>query len=213
MAPAEVSTQGGEQGEDAPKRRCIATGESTPRGGLIRFVIAPDRKLVPDLAETLPGRGLWLTARRDIVEAACARKLFARAARGAVDVPEGLADRLEELLVRRAVNLIGLARRAGQLATGFEAVREWLAAGKAGLLLSARDASPDGVRKLRTGARGLPYVDLLDREELGRACGRDEVVHGAMAPGRLANALAREARRLSGFRGASAPSDGDDGRT
>lgn len=195
-----------------PARRCIVTGESGPRDGLIRFVVAPDGHLVPDLAETLPGRGLWLTARRDIVDTACARKLFAKAARGAVTVPEGLADRLEELLARRAAELIGLARRAGQLVTGFEAVREWLAAGRAGLVITARDAAADGARKLRGLAAGLPVVDVLDRAELGRACGRDEAVHAAVAPGRLADALAREAGRLAGFRGAAAPADGDGGR-
>lgn len=197
----------------APERRCIVTGETGPRDGMIRFVVGPDRQLVPDLAESLGGRGLWLTARRDIVDTACARKLFAKAARGAVDVPEGLADQLERLLVRRVAEFLGLARRAGQLATGFDSVRTWLAEGRAGLLVTASDASDDGVRKLRSLSRDLPRIAVLDRAELGRACGRDEVVHGAVAPGKLADTLAREARRLSGFRGARAPhGDGDDGR-
>lgn len=197
----------------APERRCIVTRESEPRDGMIRFVVGPDRTLVPDLAESLGGRGLWLTARRDIVDTACARKLFAKAARGAVDVPEDLADQLERLLVRRVAEFLGLARRAGQLATGFDSVRKWLADGRAGLIVAASDASDDGVRKLRSLDRGLPRITVLDRFELGQACGREEVVHGAVAPGRLADALVREAHRLSGFRGARAPQgDGDDGR-
>jgi len=37
---------------------------------MIRFVVAPDGTLVPDLAAKLPGRGMWLSASGDVLEAA-----------------------------------------------------------------------------------------------------------------------------------------------
>jgi len=37
---------------------------------MIRFVLAPDGTLVPDLAAKLPGRGMWLSASGDVLEAA-----------------------------------------------------------------------------------------------------------------------------------------------
>ena len=49
------------------ERRCIYTREVAPRDGLIRFAVSPEGEVVPDLEEKLPGRGLWLTARADIV--------------------------------------------------------------------------------------------------------------------------------------------------
>ena len=49
---------------DEPERRCIVTGEVQPKAGLIRFVAGPDGQVVPDLAEKLPGRGIWVTADR-----------------------------------------------------------------------------------------------------------------------------------------------------
>ena len=103
-----------------PLRRCIATGESRPREALLRFVVGPDDVLVPDVAGRLPGRGLWLTARRDMMEVARSKKLFARAARCAVRAPDGLADQVEALLARRCLELIGLARRAEAAVAGFE---------------------------------------------------------------------------------------------
>ena len=42
-----------------PERRCVATGASGPTEDLIRFVADPDGVLTPDLAERLPGRGVW----------------------------------------------------------------------------------------------------------------------------------------------------------
>ena len=90
--------------EDDPSRRCIVTGEVRPKTELVRFVVDPAGAIVPDVAARLPGRGLWLTARRDIVATAMAKRLFARAARAPVVVDEGLADRVERFWPRGAAN-------------------------------------------------------------------------------------------------------------
>ena len=50
--------------ETGPLRRCIVTRERLPKERMIRFVVGPDRALVPDLAARLPGRGIWLSAPR-----------------------------------------------------------------------------------------------------------------------------------------------------
>src|SRR5262249_25133213 len=105
-----------------PQRRCICTGESGDRPFLLRFVIGPDDELVPDVAARLPRRGLWWPPRRDIVERAVAKRLFARAARRPVTVPLGLADRIEALLAQRCRDGLGLARRAGLAVAGFTKV-------------------------------------------------------------------------------------------
>ena len=53
---------------------------------------------------------------------------------------------------------------------------------------------------MRALASGLPLVDLFSGAELGRALGRQGVVHLVLAPGRLAESLLGEAARLAGFR-------------
>lgn len=188
---------------DGIERRCLVTGERRPRQGLVRFVVDPSGTVVPDVDGRLPGRGLWLTAARDIVERACRKGLFSRAQRGPASAPDDLADLVERLLARRCIELIGLARRAGQAVAGFEQVAEWLRAGRAGLLIEAADAAPGGAGKLRALATGLPVVAVLDAAELGAALGRDRAVHVAVAPGRLAQRLIEEAARLGGFRSAA----------
>jgi len=188
------------EGESAVTRRCLVTGEVQPKAGLVRFVVSPEGAVVPDVAERLPGRGLWLTARRDIVNAAVAKRLFGRAARRPVIVDEALADRVEALLVARCRDLIGLARRAGEAAMGFVKVERMLAAGVAGLLLGAADGGRDGRVRLEALARGLNERAELTAVELGAAFGRDIAVHVALREGRLAAALTRELDRLKGFR-------------
>jgi len=130
------------------ERRCIVTRERFPRSRLIRFVIDPDGQVVPDVDERLPGRGLWLSPGRDMVEMAASRRAFARAARRAVIVPADLADRVEALLVRRCLNILSLARRGGQVVTGFEKVRARLRDGTVGVVLSASDGAIDGRTKV-----------------------------------------------------------------
>ena len=186
--------------ETATTRRCLVTGEVRPKAGLIRFVVSPEGAIVPDVAERLPGRGLWLTARRDIVRTAVAKRLFGRAARRPVIVDDALADRVEALLVARCRDLIGLARRAGEAAMGFVKVERMLAAGVTGLLLGAADGARDGRVKLKALAPAMPERAELTAVELGAAFGRDGVVHVALREGRLAAALARELDRLKGFR-------------
>lgn len=183
-----------------PERRCIVTRASAPKEGMIRFVRSPDGVLTPDLAEVLPGRGLWLTARRDIVETAVAKRQFGRALKAAVDVPANLADRIEALLVVRCVDLLGLLNRAGQLSVGAMRAREWVRAGKAALLLTAADSDGRDGADLKQAARDIDVADVLRSEELGRAIGRERIVHMAVAGGRLGDALLRETRRLAGFR-------------
>ncbi len=183
-----------------PRRRCIVTRESRDQSELLRFVLDPEGRVRLDLEQRLPGRGMWLSADRDVVNKAVAKNLFARAARARAVAPAGLADEVERLLARRALDTLGLARRAGQVTAGFEQVRAALRVDRAAVLLAAADGAADGRRKLRRLATDLPLITAFSRAELGAALGRDDMVHVAVAPGPLARRLLSDVERLAGFR-------------
>jgi hypothetical protein len=180
------------------ERRCIVTGRTRQEAHLIRFVVGPDDTIVPDLAAKLPGRGIWVTAERG----ALAKAQFAKPAKRKVKVPDGLADTVEKLIVRRMQDDLGLAKRAGVLVSGFDTVADMIA--NAAVLVEAADGAADGRRKLLGAARsrgGDPVVvDCLTSEEIGVALGRENVIHAALKSGQLAERLIFEAGRLSGFR-------------
>ena len=182
------------------RRRCIASGAVLDKGELMRFVIDPDGAVVLDLRGNLPGRGLWLSARRDMVEKACTRNLFARAARMPVRTPADLADQVARALRGRCLQMIGLARRAGSVTLGHETVKKCLARGQAGVLIQALDAAIGGRHKLarlaEAAAPTVPVVEVFSAAELGRALGREEVVHVALAPGGMADRFLAEVARL-----------------
>jgi uncharacterized protein len=184
----------------SPQRRCIVTGEVADKSALLRFVVGPDGTVVPDIDARLPGRGLWLTARRDIVERAVAKRAFARAARRPVSAPPELADRIESLLARRCGDLLGLARRAGLAVAGFDRVGEAVRRGRAELLLFALDGAAGGRHKLAALGGELASAGVLTAAELGAAFGRERIVHAAVGGGKLCGRLRLDLSRLAGLR-------------
>ena len=186
-----------EQGR--PVRRCIGSGAVRSKDEMVRFIVGPNAEIVADVEERLPGRGFWLSADRDVLMKAGAKHMFAKAARRSVRVPDNLADQVEGALVRRCLSLVGLARRAGQAVVGYEKCREWLKSGRAGIVVAASDGSAAGRAKLQALAGGVP-IAVLRADEMGAAAGRDRAVHIVVSPGRLADSLKREAKRLAGFR-------------
>ena len=187
-----------------PERRCLVTGEPGGKAGLIRFVLDPDRHVVPDLAERLPGRGAWVSADRAHVDAAVSKGLFARAFKSACQADVNLSDGIEASLAERVCDYIGLARRAGEAIAGFDQVLAMLKTERPALLIAARDAGADGKEKLRRALRSRDvetnYIDSLTRAELSLALGRENVVHVALRSGGLAQKCLIEGRRLTGFR-------------
>lgn len=212
MARHAAVDEAADEGAEGSLRRCIVSGAVRPPEQMVRFVVGPDGCVVPDVDRSLPGRGIWLSAARDVVNTAVAKKLFAKAARARVTAPDDLADRVEAMLARRCLELLGLARRAGQAVAGYEKVRAQLQAGQGALLLEASDGAAGGIGKIRALAPELPLVTLFDAAALGAALGREAAVHVVVAPGRLAQRLLHEAARLAGFRPGRVEFDGEPGR-
>lgn len=179
---------------------------------MIRFVLSPEGEVVPDLAAKLPGRGAWVVADRAAIDAAAKKGLFARALEAPAKAPKDLADRIEALLQRRLLELLGQARGAGGLLLGSAQVQAAARAGEILALIEASDGAPDGRRKnigaLKAGGAydparpldGALVVACFTSRELSLALGRENVVHAALPEGGLAVRFLAEARRLQGFR-------------
>jgi predicted RNA-binding protein YlxR (DUF448 family) len=190
------------------ERRDLVTGEVMPEERLVRFVAGPDGAVVPDVARKLPGRGLWVEARRESVDLAARKGGFSRAAKAKLTAPADLADQVDRLLAARLLSGLGLARRAGDLTLGFEKAASAIEAGKVAWMVEAADGSADGRRKLLQSARRARAANLrspqllgaFSAEELGLALGLGNVIHVAFLAGRGAERWTIDVERLSGFR-------------
>src|SRR5258708_40263542 len=109
------------------RRFCAAAGAVRPVDEMIRFVIGPDGVAVPDLKRRLPGRGIWITATRQALYAALARKAFARAFKDDVRVTADVVDTTERLIERAALEALAICHKAGKVAIGFANVAAALA--------------------------------------------------------------------------------------
>jgi len=166
----------------------------------LRFVLDPSGIVTPDFSGKLPGRGAWVTATREAIEMAVAKGAFARSFKSTAPAPDGLAAMVEAGIAKAAANALGLARRVGDAAAGFDQARQLLRENKAAALISASDGAEDGKRKLKALAKGAEVFSIFDCRELSAALGRDGVIHVALNRGPAAKRFIREARRLERFR-------------
>jgi len=199
------------------ERMCIATRTVKPTGELIRFVVAPDGAVVPDLKQKLPGRGVWVTATREALALAVRRKAFGAAFRRDVKADAGLVGLTERLLERAALDALAICGKASLAVAGFAKVEAALARDRVAALLHASDAADDGVRKLdaavqwRDGDNRVPIVRDFSSEQLDLALARPNVVHAALLIGSASDAFLARHARLARFRSGASP-QGDEGR-
>lgn len=198
------------------ERMCLVTRAARPQSRLIRFVRRPDGVIVPDLQARLPGRGVWVTAERTVLNQAVSRNLFARGLKAEVHVPDGLVQQTADLLNAGALGRLGLARKAGQLVAGFAKVAAAIESGKAGFVLVASDAADDGRRKMqavirrRFGPDGGPGVtDRWSSDEMSLAIGRTNVIHAAVLEGSAGQSFKQAAMKLLVFEGLAGEDAGD----
>jgi hypothetical protein len=188
------------------ERLCAATGEVTPVADMIRFVLAPDGSVVPDLKRRLPGRGIWITATRPALCSALARKAFARSFRREVRVAGDLVDSTERLLERAALDALGMAHKAGRAILGFAKVAAALGRERVAALIHASDAGQDGTRKLNACLQQCPNIENIviintfAISQLDLAFGRANVVHAVLVAGPETEAFLARVARLERFR-------------
>jgi predicted RNA-binding protein YlxR (DUF448 family) len=188
------------------QRFCAVSGAVRPVEELVRFVVAPDGTAVPDLKRRLPGRGIWITATRQALGAAMARKTFARGFKRDVRVASDLVEATERLIERAALDALAICHKAGNVAIGFANVEAALARAPVVALLNAAEAAPDGVRKLaatlrrRAEVAEIAVVDAFTSAQLDLALGRSNVVHAALLAGPESETFLARRARLERFR-------------
>ena len=158
---------------DTSLRKCIVSGEARPRDRMIRFVAGPVGELVPDLDEKLPGRGIWLSAERDMVNTALAKDLFSRCGAPKSDYTRRSGGPVGKPDGQAVYGFSGLGPSCRLcVVAGFEKTAAWLGEGKTGVLLQALDGAPGGHEKVTALAGDLPMVRAFTGRELGQRIGK-----------------------------------------
>ncbi|MGL3105759.1 RNA-binding protein [Bradyrhizobium sp. BR 1432] len=196
--------------KSATMRMCAVSREVRPIDELIRFVVSPQGDIVPDLKRKLPGRGMWITASRQVVAEAVRRHQFSKAFKRELHTPQTLPADIETLLVRSVTEALGIAAKAGQVVAGFGKVESALREGTVEVLIHASDGAADGIRKLdmlarqNAGNRGarppLPVITALKSIELDLALTRSNVIHAALLAGPASRSFLSRSQMLVRYR-------------
>lgn len=167
-----------EQPESGPRRSCIACRREGDKDSFLRFVLAPDGTITPDLEWKLPGRGAYVCQSRRCLLDAVSRRQFGRAFKGAAATVDGreLSELLKRIMEQRIGSYLALATKAGTTISGGEAIERSLKGNsRPRLLVLATDISPAIGERLGSIATrfAIPLIQVLSKDLLGQLVGKE----------------------------------------
>lgn len=181
------------------ERKCIVSGAVMAKEELLRFTVTPDNRVIPDFKKKLPGKGIWVKNSKQVLTTAVAKNLFSKAYKKNVKADAGLVEVVEELLSKRGLDSISLARKAGVLLTGLDKVSEAIKKGKVAFVLEAKDAGSDGYNRIALLAKELEIFRTYNVEELDKALDKVNTVHVAFLKSPMAKSVYNEFSRFESF--------------
>jgi uncharacterized protein len=170
---------------------------------LLRFVLAPDRTLVPDLLAKLPGRGAYTCVRESCLRAALTKRQFARSFKGEVVAgdPDSLVAQLAGIMEERIASYLALANKGGKIVSGSEKVMERLKKRVPGVVFMAEDIAADSRDKIAylAGKAGVPLMTMFSKARLGGLLGKELRSVVAVEQGGFSEAIMSEMDRYRNF--------------
>ncbi len=179
-------------------RTCIVSGQSLDKTALIRFVIAPDGQLTPDIHQKLPGKGIWVSADRASLEKAVSKHLFQKKTKEKINIDQNIIDSIESITLNKIISTLGMARKSGNSVAGEQKVIELQTTYPEALVIIAKEASARQRQKVKNPERAA-IEDILSATQLGHIFGREEVMYCAIKPGKIAKNLLIDLKRYKGL--------------
>lgn len=202
--------EGREEAES--ERTCAVSGDKGPPEAMLRFALSGAGEVAPDIRRKLPGRGVWTRLDFAIVRQAAAKQVFSRGFRAKAVAPADLAETVDRLLERDALQFLSIVNKAGLVVAGAAKVESAIAAGGVVALIHAADGASDGATKLERTLRGrmgetadaVRRINLFPSRQLDLALGRTNVIHAALNAGEASAAFLAKVARLSQYRASGA---------
>jgi predicted RNA-binding protein YlxR (DUF448 family) len=186
-----------------PQRSCLSCRQVMDKKELLRFVVAPDRTLVPDLQAKLPGRGAYTCLKKTCLLEAAVKNRFARSFKGEVlfGAPDELVRSVIVRMEERIAAYLALANKAGKVVSGGDIVVDALSRRTPGIVCLALDISPDIRQKMEHLATraGVEQFSLFDKDRLGALIGKGLRSVVAVERGGFSETIRKELARYRNF--------------
>ena len=174
---------------------CLVTGETLSKDEMIRFVVSPDGDLIADIHHKLPADDMWVTADRAVIEEAIEKDLFGEN----INIKQGIVDDIECFTLKKILQLVGLARKAGRTVAGEQKVIELTMKHPESLVIIAKEASQRQRQKVKQPDQEH-IENILSAADLGRIYDREEIMYCAIRPGKMAKQLKADLKTYTKLR-------------
>ena len=183
-----------------PERTCVGCRLPKVQANLIRYVLSPDRQLLVDYRQKLPGRGVYTCCEKDCVTKAVQRNQLQRGLKAdqLKICPEHLVSDIKMALLQRIESLLGMARKSGQVVSGSQAILTGLKRQDSFAFVLLSDDISTGVGDKILGAAKSQHVEvyqILNKGRIGEILGKGERSVAALQSGKLAKAIKLEMQR------------------
>jgi predicted RNA-binding protein YlxR (DUF448 family) len=206
-------------------RTCIVTRQKHEPQQLIRFVLAPNNEVTPDLAHKLPGRGAYVVMNKEKVGEAAKKNAFSKAFKQSVTIPQGLAETIATMLRKQVVEALAIANKAGLASFGYENVLKLATSRKAKMIIHASEGSERGFSKINSAIsaeltlemneplhfsaksgkeaneKNATVLRFLNGDELALATGKSGITHIGLKEGQALRLLLERAQKYQHYVG------------
>lgn len=182
------------------QRTCLGCRQIFDQDRLVRYVLSPEKEILVDYRGKLPGRGAYTCLTKACVEEAVRKRQFERAFRGnnKETSAKALIDALGDQIRQRIENLVGMARKSGNIVSGSNMVISALGSpGEISLVLLSEDISSGMADKIvgKSAAKSIPCFRLFQKDALGQLVGKADRSVVALKNGSIADSLSKELLR------------------
>lgn len=186
--------------KETEMRKCVLTGNVLPKDELLRFVLLKDGTVLPDFNKKLDGHGFYLSNSKALLQGLSAKtNPLNKILHTKTVMAEDLPQIVEQILYKRGLDALNLARKAGDLVSGFEKVKEIIAKGKAAFVIEATDAGDDGRQKIAAMSKDVEKFIIYDVAALSKALNRENTVHLAVKKGPMSTMVRNALQRYQTF--------------
>jgi len=185
------------------ERTCVSCRKKGIKGELIKLTNTPQGVII-DYSERLPGRGAYVCPEKPCIGKVLKEGVLSRAFKESVKPPsiEGIVAELDQKINRKISSLLGMARKSGLVAAGFDSAIEAAMRDTAGLVIMAQDLSENTKKKAMEEGAGFTgrLVEYSTKDMLGSMLGMDPVGIVFIKNKELSDSLKKEIRRLINIR-------------
>ena len=165
----------------------------------IKFSLSPDNMLVPDLYNNLPGKSIWALANKALIKYIQERE-DVKAHFGVSHIfTNDLVFLTQEMLRRKILNSISLAKKAGYLAIGLDTIKTQLIEKKHCLIVVARGAKSLKNYSFFSSNSISCFENLLYQKDFEKSTGKNNVKYVGILSKNFKKTIQVDLNKLKGF--------------